>query len=434
MTNTGHDTSTAELPDGWRLVALKDVAEVRLGRQRSPKNHSGVQMRPYLRAANVTWAGLDLDDVKEMNFTDEEMSTYVLRPGDILVNEASGSPGEVGKAAVFDGEVAECAFQNTLIRVRPTAVGTDFLHLLLTYNALSGAYLKEARGVGIAHIGKSNLAAWPTAVPSAAEQERIVEVLEAQLSRLDAALGHVQTLREKAAQFRRSLLHAAFTGALTGHDTSTGELPDGWSLCLLDEVNDPDRPICYGILKPGPDTPGGIPYVKVKNIKFERVLLDGLQRTTPEIEAKYARSRLRTGDLLVSIRGTYGRTAVVPSELEGGNITQDSARIAPVGIGSRFVFRYLQSPPAQDFFRSVARGVAVKGVNIRDLRQLPVPVPGPGEQERIVEVLEAQLSRLDAALAVADEVEERASALRRSLLHAAFTGKLTEKWREENRV
>ena len=172
-------------------------------------------MRPYLRAANVTWAGLDLDDVKEMNFTDEEMSTYVLRPGDILVNEASGSPGEVGKAAVFDGEVAECAFQNTLIRVRPTAVGTDFLHLLLTYNALSGAYLKEARGVGIAHIGKSNLAAWPTAVPSTAEQEQIVEALEEQLSRLDAALAVADAVEDRASALRRSLLHAAFTGKLT---------------------------------------------------------------------------------------------------------------------------------------------------------------------------------------------------------------------------
>ena len=60
---------------------------------------------------------------------------------------------------------------------------------------------------------------------------RIVEILEAQqLSRLDAALQHIQTLRDKAAQFRRSLLHAAFTGALTGHDPSTGELPDGWKL------------------------------------------------------------------------------------------------------------------------------------------------------------------------------------------------------------
>ncbi len=58
-----------ELPTGWAVARLDELAEVRLGRQRSPKNHSGSRMRPYLRAANVTWSGLDLNDVKEMNFT-----------------------------------------------------------------------------------------------------------------------------------------------------------------------------------------------------------------------------------------------------------------------------------------------------------------------------------------------------------------------------
>ena len=210
-----HDTSTGELPDGWKSGVLDDVAEVRLGRQRSPKNHTGAQMRPYLRAANVTWSGLALDDVKEMNFTDEEMGTFLLQRGDILVNEASGSPGEVGKAAIFDGEVPGCGFQNTLIRVRPHRVSTDFLHALLTYNALSGAYLKEARGVGIFHIGKTKLAAWPIAIPPVAEQDRIVELLEAQLSRLDAALVVADEVEERALALRRSLLHAAFTGKLT---------------------------------------------------------------------------------------------------------------------------------------------------------------------------------------------------------------------------
>ena len=62
------------------------------------------------------------------------------------------------------------------------------------------------------------LAEIPIPLPPLEEQQEIVEILEAHLSRLDAALQHIQTLRYKAAQFRRSLLHAAFTGALTGHD------------------------------------------------------------------------------------------------------------------------------------------------------------------------------------------------------------------------
>jgi hypothetical protein len=66
-------------------VRLADVCDLRLGRQRSPKNHSGPNMVPYLRAANVTWDGLDLSDVKQMNFTVAEVSIYRLKPGDVLV-------------------------------------------------------------------------------------------------------------------------------------------------------------------------------------------------------------------------------------------------------------------------------------------------------------------------------------------------------------
>ncbi len=152
------------------------------------------------------------------------------------------------------------------------------------------------------------------------------------------------------------------------------DLPNGWESCLLDEINDPERPICYGILMPGPDLPGGVPYVKVRNIRDEKVVVDDVHRTSVEIESKFARSRLRTGDVLVSIRGTYGRTASVPAELDGGNITQDTARVAPVGADAEYVRLFMQGPAAQNFFKAVARGVAVKGVNIGDLRKLPVPV------------------------------------------------------------
>ncbi len=212
---TGNAKAGDGLPSGWEFKRLDEVADVRLGRQRSPKNHAGNQMRPYLRAANVTWSGLAIDDVAEMNFTDEEMETYVLQDRDILVNEASGSPAEVGKAAVFRGEIEGCAFQNTLIRVRAHSVGVEFLHRFLTMTASTGGYLEESRGVGIFHLGKTKFAAWPVPIAPEAEQDRLVEVLDVQLTRLDAALGVAEAIEQRARALRRSLLHAAFTGKLT---------------------------------------------------------------------------------------------------------------------------------------------------------------------------------------------------------------------------
>jgi type I restriction enzyme S subunit len=426
MTNalTGHDVEEGELPEGWEPSALGQVAK--WGSGGTPK--SGVT-RYY--GGDIPWAVIrDLNDdvvlTTESSITDEglnESSAKMIEPGSVLV-AMYGSIGKLGLAGQPMSTNQAIAFANPL----SDCITERFLfYFLMSQREL---LLRAGKGATQQNISQTILKSWPISVPPLEEQERIVEILEDQLSRLDTALESVRTVREKAAQFRRSLLHAAFTGALTGHDVEEGELPEGWTHPLLDEINDPDRPICYGILMPGPDLPEGVPYVKVKNMRDDRVLLEGVHRTSPEIEQKFARSRLRTGDLLLSIRGTFGRTAIVPSELDGGNVTQDTARIAPIGAKTSYLFRYLQSPQAQNFFRTVARGVAVRGVNIRDLRQLPVVVPPPSEQDQIVEILEDQLSRLDTALAVADAVEERSQALRRSLLHSAFTGRLTREWRE----
>src|SRR5262249_49944470 len=154
----------------WPIRRLDSIADVRLGRQRSPKNHSGNQMRPYVRAANVGWGGLILDDVKEMNFTDSEMAIYALAVGDLLLNEASGSANEVGKPAIWKGEIAGCAFQNTLLRVRPRAVDPRYLLHYFRYVADTGQFAAASRGVGIHHLGREALSSWLVPCPDEKEQ------------------------------------------------------------------------------------------------------------------------------------------------------------------------------------------------------------------------------------------------------------------------
>lgn len=82
--------TTDGLPNGWAWATVAELGEVRLGGQRSPKHQSGQFPTRYLRPANITWAGLDLIDVLEMDFRPEERATYRLEPGDVLLSEASG--------------------------------------------------------------------------------------------------------------------------------------------------------------------------------------------------------------------------------------------------------------------------------------------------------------------------------------------------------
>lgn len=160
------------------VFRLHEIAEVRLGRQRSPKDHDGPMMRPYVRAANVGWGGLLLDDVKLMNFTDAELAVYGLKTGDLLLNEASGSASEVGKPAIWNEEIEPCAFQNTLLRVRPRSVHSRYLLHYFKQQASSGAFARKSRGVGIHHLGREALAEWPVPLPPLEEQWRIAVVLD----------------------------------------------------------------------------------------------------------------------------------------------------------------------------------------------------------------------------------------------------------------
>ena len=140
-------------PAGWKWVRVSDIGDVRLGRQRSPEHHFGDHMRPYLRSANVTWQGLDLADVKQMNFPPSVFEAYLLQKDDILLNEASGSPGEVGKTVIWKNEIPNCCFQNTLIRVRPFGFWPDYVKLYFVWCARTGRFGRSSQGIGINHLG-----------------------------------------------------------------------------------------------------------------------------------------------------------------------------------------------------------------------------------------------------------------------------------------
>ena len=207
-----------ELPKGWVWASLALIGEVRLGRQRSPKRATGPHMRPYLRAANVTWDGLDLSDVKEMDFSPREYETHRLRRGDILLAEASGSADEVGKPAIWDEQIEDCCFQNTLIRVRAFPGVVPYLYYHLLFDARTGALGRVARGVGIHHLGAQRTESWMVALPPLAEQRRIVAEVERRLSVAQKAEASVEANLQRVERLRQSILKQAFSGKLVPQD------------------------------------------------------------------------------------------------------------------------------------------------------------------------------------------------------------------------
>ena len=184
-------------------------------------------------------------------------------------------------------------------------------------------------------------------------------------------------------------------------------LLDAGKTIPLDELVEDDRPITYGILKPGSGFPGGVPVVKVKDMQNGIIDQSDLLLTTPELDYQYRRSRLRAGDLLISIRGSVGRMAEVPSNLENANITQDTARLSiKPDYNKVYVRGVLESQPMQRDMEKNIRGVAVKGINIGYLRALGIPMCDRAKQDELASLyIQTDKSKLKLNKAIKD-IEE----------------------------
>ena len=205
------------------------------------------------------------------------------------------------------------------------------------------------------------------------------------------------------------------------------EVPLEWTVSTLESITDPIRVICYGILMPKENVEDGVLYVKVKDIKGGKVLLHQLNRTSPEIAQKYDRASLVEGDLLLTIRGSYGRTAIAPADLEGGNITQDTVRISSISpVLNKYIQLFIDSVVAQHYFKLVARGVAVRGVNVQDVRNMDVSIPSREEQDEIIRVVDEKIISITHLENELDVQLIKATKQKQSILASAFSGNLYE--------
>ena len=210
-----------DLPEGWIAARLDAIADIQLGQQRHPDHAAAAVVIPYIRAANITWAGLDLSDVKAMGFPNPKR--YNLEVGDVLLSEASGSPMEAGKPAIWQDEIPGACFQKTVLRVRPfekASVLPRYLRYRFLNDCWSGRFAKAAPGVGIVHLTAERMLCWPFPLPPVAEQVRIVAQVDRRLSVLDALDHSVAANLARCARLRQSVLKRAFEGRLVPHEPS----------------------------------------------------------------------------------------------------------------------------------------------------------------------------------------------------------------------
>jgi type I restriction enzyme S subunit len=209
------------------------------------------------------------------------------------------------------------------------------------------------------------------------------------------------------------------------------QLPEGWIATSLSEIA---SKLVDGSHNPPAKQATGLPMLSAVNINDNKILFSDFRLITePDFKQEDQRTRIAPGDVLLTIVGAIGRTAVVPEGIQKFTLQRSVAVITPVLVPSKFLMYQIESPRVAQYFKDNARGTAQKGVYLKTLGATEIWLPPLAEQHRIVAKIEELFSELDQGVVSLKTAREQLKVYRQSLLKNAFEGKLTAAWRAAHR-
>jgi type I restriction enzyme, S subunit len=213
-------------------------------------------------------------------------------------------------------------------------------------------------------------------------------------------------------------------------DSEKTDLPVGWVKSPLSTLV---SKLVDGSHNPPAKQSTGFPMLSAVNINNNSISYSTYRLITEEAFLQEdRRTRIAAGDVLLTIVGAIGRSAVVSELHEKFTMQRSVAVITPIFINSKFLMYQFESPNTAQYFKDNARGTAQKGIYLNSLGQTEILIPPLPEQKRIVAKIEELLSELDKGIESFKTAREQLKVYRQALLKHAFEGKLTAAWREAN--
>ncbi len=298
-----------------------------------------------------------------------------------VVKDGSGA----GKVDIYP---AKSSLVSTMQYIFPKD-NCNIRYLMYVLRGLSLEKFKN--GAAIPHIYFRDYGKCLVPVPGMAEQEAIV----AELDEINEAITALQQQVADLDTLAQATFYDMFGDPVTN--------PKAWEVELLENVVSKDCKISYGIVQPGDDHVNGVPVVRPIDLANHIVTVKGLKRVEPSISNSYKRTILQGNEILFCVRGTTGVMSFASHELKGCNVTRG---ITPLSFDSNatkfFVYFLLKSKHLQDLIAEKTRGIALKQINMNDVRELPVFLPPLALQQEFaaqVEAIEAAKAELNAQIA-----------------------------------
>jgi|SRR5665213_529370 len=392
---------------GWQWKSLGEVCKTGSGGTplKDKKEYYEGGTIPWLMSGEVS-QGEVREATKFITQKGLENSAARMFPKDtVLVAMYGATAGQVGILRF------EATTNQAVCGIFPN---TQFVPEFLFYFLLSKKDELVAQATGNAQPNISQIKIKNTNVPilPLPEQQRIVGLLDEAFAGVALAKANAEKNLQNARALFESHLQSVFT-----------QQGPGWLEKPLDALTEPDSPITYGVVKPGDE--GEIRFVRGGDLVRGKVRLTQLRTITRAVSDQYRRTLLRGGELLICLVGQPGQVGVAPGDLAGANIARQVGLIRlKKSLNSEFVRYFLQSGPGAEALGARESGSVQQVINLGELRQVLIPHPRLDEQDKVVaslDIVEAETQRL---ATLYERKLAALGALKKSLLHQAFTGQL----------
>ena len=463
------------LAPGWATTTFGEVATIVGGgtpKTSEPANFENGEI-PWITPKDLSDYTAKFISHGARNITDrglQKSSARMLPRKSVLMS----SRAPIGYVAIASVPLA--TNQGFKSFVLPSGVDSSFVYYLL----LRFRDEIQALGVGTTfkEVSAAKAATIPLPLPPLPEQRRIVAEIEKHFTRLDASVAALKRVQANLKRYRASVLKSACEGKLVpteaelarseGRDyepadrlldrilserraqwesqdkrrgkykepvvpytSNLPKLPEGWvwatveQLASLEPNSITDGPFGSN-LKTSHYTREGPRVIRLQNIG-DGQFIDAYAHISWDHYRRLTKHEIEAGDLVIAALGKgLPRSCIIPKTVGPAIVKADCIRFRSakdLALAAYLNFA-LNADRTRRRTANIVHGVGRPRLNLREIKGLPLPIPPPAEQHRIVAEVERRLSVIQQAEAAVEANLTRAERLRQSILKQAFSGKL----------
>ena len=438
-----------DIPESWEWVRLGEIFQHNTGKALNSSNKSGVLLE-YITTSNLYWDRFELENLRSMYFTENEIEKCQVSKGDLLVCEG----GDIGRAAIWLKDYKIC-IQNHIHKLRSyVPLCTRFYYYVFFLYKYAGWI--GGKGIGIQGLSSNALHSLLVPVPPIAAQERIVKRLETIKPLSDKYFEASEQIQELNNLFpehlKKSILQYAVQGKLVPQDPADEpasvlleriraekeqlikegkikrdkhesvifrrdnsyyeisgkeevciddeipfEIPDSWVWVRLGTALNQASTGPFGSMVHKEDyVESGIPIVNPANIIHGNISSEKIKKVSNATANRLSSYKLKAFDIIIGRRGEMGRSAVVESHQEGWLCGTGCFFVTPSKLLlPQYLVFLLNSPFVKAALTENSVGTTMNNLNHNILQSLLIPVPPINEQKKIMTNYQKSTAILD---------------------------------------